>query len=874
MTSSLTSWTDGVHREVLDNGLTVLVQRDTSAPVAAIVTHVKAGFFDEPDRWAGISHVFEHMFFKGTPSRGVGEIAKETKAAGGYINASTSYDRTSYYAVLPARKLADAVAIQADALMHASVDPDELARELQVIIQEAKRKLDTPGSVAQETLHEIMYDWHRIRRWRIGYEKELAGFTRDDVFGYYRSRYVPGRTIVSIVGDVDVDDTLALARRTYGGWAAQPGAVDRSPEEPPRRSVRTRTLRGDVTQAELCLGWRGVDPLHPDAIPLDLAAGILGSGRGSWLFQELRETGIATSASAWHYAPTELGVFGINAECEAERVGDALEAIARTTARLTLRGPSDADLERARTLLLTRWARSMEEMDGRASSLASAEALGSYRLVDDEFRQLEAVTAAQVREAAARVLDPEAVSAVVYLPPAKGNELTVEYLASAFAVTQLTASSGRPPADRPAAPTIRRFTPTPATAGVHHLALPAFDLLVQRKAGVPTVTLGAYVPRPVFDPAAQAGLGSLTIRSALRGAGGMDAAGLAFAFESLGGSAGSTVTLDWLGHSATVLRPNFSEAARLLDLLFTSPEHADGMIEAERGLLVSEARQVSDDMYRYPFQLALAAGFGDKGYGIPANGLPDQLAQLTPEQVRSWHRTAMLGPRGVVVAVGDIDVDQAMAELQAVFGGHAARAAVPLVTAQPWIPGGDPVVRAVARQKAQTAFALLYPAPSRRSTERFATDVWCAIASGLGGRLFEALREKRSLAYTVVVTGWPKARGGALMGYIATSPEREEEARTEMLRELHRFAEAEVSADELSRAINYLAGQTDVGRQTGAAIAGEILDAWLAGGGLTDLDNPAERYRAVTPAEVRSVAAQILGGTRAEGVIRGQGGGR
>jgi zinc protease len=127
-------WTLGVRREVLPNGLTVLIQPDHSAPVVAVVTHVRAGFFDEPDRWTGISHVLEHMFFKGTPSRGVGAIARETKSAGGYLNASTTYDHTSYFTVLPASGLAAALDIQSDALRHAAIDEDELARELQVII--------------------------------------------------------------------------------------------------------------------------------------------------------------------------------------------------------------------------------------------------------------------------------------------------------------------------------------------------------------------------------------------------------------------------------------------------------------------------------------------------------------------------------------------------------------------------------------------------------------------------------------------------------------------------------------------------------------------------------------------------------------------
>src|SRR5690606_7975583 len=212
MTTPVPSWTAAVRREVLPNGLTLLVQRDRSAPVAAVVTHVKAGFFDEPDAWTGISHVLEHMFFKGTPTRGVGQIARETKSAGGYLNASTTYDHTSYYVVLPAARLAEAIAVQSDALMHAAIDAGELARELQVIIQEAKRKLDHPGAVTAETLHEVMYDHHRIRRWRIGYEQQLAGFTRADVHGYYASRYVPSRTIVAIVGDIEEEDALRLGR--------------------------------------------------------------------------------------------------------------------------------------------------------------------------------------------------------------------------------------------------------------------------------------------------------------------------------------------------------------------------------------------------------------------------------------------------------------------------------------------------------------------------------------------------------------------------------------------------------------------------------------------------------------------------------------
>jgi zinc protease len=167
---------------------------------------------------------------------------------------------------------------------------------------------------------------------------------------------------------------------------------------------------------------------------------------------------------------------------------------------------------------------------------------------------------------------------------------------------------------------------------------------------------------------------------------------------------------------------------------------------------------------------------------------------------------------------------------------------------------------------------MVFPGVDRRHPDRAAAQVWAAVASGLGGRLFEALRDRRSLAYTVVASAWLKARAGALVSYIATSPEREEEAREEMLRELERFTREPVSEGELRQAISYLAGQAEVSRQSGAAVAGEMLEAWIAGTGLGELADPAAAYRAVTAEDVLRVAAASLDpASRVEGVVRGRG---
>ena len=862
-------WTAGVRREVLPNGLTLLIQRDDSVPVAAVVTHVRAGFLDEPDEWVGLSHVLEHMFFKGTPTRGVGAVAKETKSLGGYLNASTSYDRTSYYVVVPARHLAQAIDIQADALQNATLDPAELARELRVIIEEARRKRDTASAVASETVHQLLFDTHRLRRWRIGEEDALARFNGEQLRAYYTDRYVPERTIVSIVSASPDEEVLALARGAYEGWPARSVSVPWGPDEPRRTGIRVHTLRGDVKQGDLVLGWRGVPPLDGDETALEMAAGVLSVGRGSRLHRRLREPGIATSAGAWHYSQERVGVFAIHLAGDPSRLSEMIDGASAEVASLRERGATGDEVERTRTLLRARWARQFESYEGRASALASAEALGGVHIIDDEYTKLGAVSAEDVTAAAVRYLGPDALAAVAYLPRAEGSDLRPDALRGAFV------SGSADPIPVPPIPVTPARGPMRAarrvTAEVLHLALDGADILVRRRANTPLVTTGVYLPRVDWESEAEAGIGALTVRSLVRGAGAFDGPALALASEGLGGSIAPFVGSDWVGLSLTALEEQLERAAALLSLTLTEPTLGDESVITERDLLVEEARHQADDMFRYPLQLAMAGAFGARGYGLPVGGTAESLVRLTAEAARRWHGRNLIGVRPAIVVVGDGELDRLAERVATAFAGlPPARRPPPRGTLERKV-GATPVVEIVPRDKRQTAFAMAFPGPSRTDDDRPAIEVWAAIASGLGGRLFDALRDRRSLAYTVLATAWPRAVGGAVVTYIATAPEREDEAREEMLRELARFTEFAPEERELDQGRNYLSGQAEVSRQSAGALAGEIVQAWFAGRGLEELAEPGSEYRTVTGDEVLAVARRYLDpARRAEGVIRGR----
>ena len=864
-------WTAGVRREVLSNGLILLAQRDATAPAVAVVSHVRAGFFDEPDVQIGVSHVLEHMLFKGTPTRGVGELARETKAAGGYLNAATSYDHTTYYTVLPPVALPVALDLQSDALRRSLIDPEELRRELRVIVEEAKRKQDNPAALTGETLHALLFDRHRIRRWRIGTESHLAGLSHQAILTYYRSRYVPGRTIVAMTGDLDPESAIGIAREFFGGWPAAFAVVDPSPEEPPHREVRARTLRGDVRRADLSIGWRAVPALHPDAAALDVAAAVLGMGRAGWLYRNLRAPGIVTSIGSWNYSPTEVGVFSIGAELDPERLDTAMEGIARCVTRLREAGPDDQDIGRVRTLVRARWARGLESTEGRASALAAAEALGGIALLEEEFERLLAVDRAAVRRVAREWLDPEAVAGVVHLPRDSPETLEADRLGAHFRRPDWTAP---PPVPQPEIrPPARVRVRGATTSGVLHVELPGADLLVGRKPGVPLVSLGVYRRRTVAEERGTAGLGALAVRAAVRGAGALDASGLALAFEAHGGSVSPLIAADWFGFGTSVLSEHAVGAAALLEQVLTRPRHDPGEIALERATLTEEAIQAADDMVRYPIQLAVTAAFGAEGYGLPTHGLPDTVPHLTDGMVRAWQACELATGRTTVVAVGELDPEEFAERLAGLFGGGPQRAPVgfadrSLRFARGDGPGAQTTV--VERAKRQSAIALLYPGPSRKSPERHAALVWAAIASGLGGRLFTSLRDRRSLAYTVMGSSWQRAGAGALLLYLATSPEREEEARAALLQELAVFRDVAPASEELSRSVNFLAGQTQVRRQTAGAVAGEIAEAWLIGEGLSEISDPAAGVRSVSASEVHELAAASLDPERrVEGIVRG-----
>lgn len=861
---------ESIHRTVLPNGLTVLVQVDKSAPVVAIVTYVKAGYFDETDEQNGLSHALEHMFFKGTEKRGVGDIAKETKSSGGYLNAHTIYDTTTYYTVLPSSGFAKGLEIQADAYANSVIDAAELAKEMEVIIQEAKRKSDNPSAVATETLYELLHDAHRMRRWRIGREPGLRAFTREMMNAFYRNFYRPGNTILTISGDVDPDDALRRVKELYGDLKAGEPVRNPGPAEPKHDDFRYRELAGDIAQSQLVIGWRTVGTLDPDTAVLDLAASVLATGRASRLYRAVREKKLASSVSAYNYTPTELGVFVLHAETEPENTAEAARVIWDQMHQLRVGAIEDDELTRVRRIFEARWVRRLETAEGRANYLAEWEALGDWRLGDQYFQRYMSVTADDIQRVVRKYLSEERASAVVYRP--ESSPVVAQDAADMKRILGEGGSERLPAIPRRAA-TIAAAKKSveleKEEAGVSVFRTEEkVPVLVRRKPGTPMASIGVYIVGGAVDEEpGHAGLTTLTARTMLKGTTTRSAAQIAEDAEMLGGTISASAGSDSFGWSLSVPLTRLAEAMELLGDVIQRPTIPEDAFETERTVALSNVAMLRDDMHRYPMRLASSVAFPKHPYGVPAMGTEESLRALSAEQAREWHKSRVLESAAVIGIVTDAD-PQDVADIVAREFSALELEKAPKVGKPRWPKSVK--IAAESRDKAQTAIALAFPAPARDDDSRFAASLIATVASGLGGRFFEELRDKQSLAYTVQAGVSEKRMAGIFMSYIATSPDKEGVARAGLLAEFGKFRDVLVLEDELARAKEYIVGSHAISQESGSAQLGEMLDAWMFGKGLHELLEYDARIRAVTAEQMRDVAQKYFNPERrVEGIIRG-----
>lgn len=350
----------------LPSGLKVVTDPMETVETVSLGVWVDAGTRHEPEEINGVSHLLEHMAFKGTARRSALDIAEEMDAVGGHLNAYTARDHTAYYAKVLKEDAALALDIIADILQHSTLDPEELAREQAVVVQEINQAIDTPDDIIFDHFQATAYPDQPLGRPVLGSEELVRAMSRDQIMGYLRGNYSAPRMVLSASGRIDHDYLVAAAQ----------AAFSQLPPHVPAVTGQARYVGGDyreerdLEQVHVVAGFDGVAYDDPDYYAASVLSTLLGGGMSSRLFQEVREKrGLVYSIYSFASSYSDGGLFGVYAGTGEDEVAELIPVMCDEIVKVC-GGVREEEVQRARAQLKASILMSLESSTSRCEQLA------------------------------------------------------------------------------------------------------------------------------------------------------------------------------------------------------------------------------------------------------------------------------------------------------------------------------------------------------------------------------------------------------------------------------------------------------------------------------------------------------------------------
>lgn len=845
----------------LTNGLTVVLEQQRQAPVVAFQVWVKVGSADEAPDEVGLAHLHEHMLFKGTGRRGLGEIARSIEAHGGEINAWTSFDQTVYHVVMAGRHAWQGLDVLADAVRNSSFDEAELTREIEVVCEEIKRSLDMPSRRSSKALFGEAFKTHPYGRPVIGFEADVRAHTRERVLAFYGKHYQPSNMVLSAVGDFDEASLRAQVETLFGGhWARAPSPPFARPAEPMFSGVRVALTRDEVKDAHLHLAFQIPGVEHPDTAALDVLAMLLGQGDASRLALEVRrKRSLARDVNAWAWTPREQGLFAASLVTTPATLSEALAQTLAVMATLTRVEAEPDEVETIKALVEAEAVYQRETVQGLARKLGYYESMaGGLEREASYYEAISQVTATQLRAVADTYFTFDRAVVTGLLPhETKLTEARVREMLDAVAAHR--------PATLPAralvAPTslrlvgnVRRTRPGVTVQKLDNGA----TVIVREERSVPLMAMRASFHGGVrYEAPEESGLTALLARTLTRGTQTVGAEALSHLVDSMAGSLSAIAGRNSMSLRGEFLSKHFERAFALFEEVLQLPAFSDEEFERERAQQLQDIASRDDRPSALAFELFAKTLWLKHPYRLSTLGEKATVEQLTPASLRAYHTRWMDPTQLTLAVVGDVDTEAVLDRVRALLGGTRGGAAEPpSIATEPEWKGPRESRRTL--QKAQTHLVLGFPGARMTDPWRRGLEVLQTLLSGQSGRLFLELRDKRSMAYSVSAMLMEGLDPGSFSVYMGTSPEKVEAALSGIRAELGKLRDELASEAELSRAKEHLIGTQGIGLQRNGARAGVMaLDACYGLGAEAFLRYP-EEIAAVTAEDVRGAALRVI----------------
>ncbi len=820
----------------LPNGLTVYLIRDGRFPMTCTRLYVRTGSTHEtPDQY-GISHVLEHMVFKGTPTRPEGAAAREVERLGGYLNAYTSFDKTCYLTDMPSRHWKTGIDIVRDMAFNPTLDPGDLEREKPVIISELEGREDQPeGRLFLETQAAVLAGTpyaHPI----IGTRETVTAVTPESLRAYIGRWYQPQNMVLVVAGDIDVDEVRAYVEAGFGGLA-NTGVLEDEQDISPADvapAPRVRVLRGAWKKIYLTLSVPVPGLRDHTSLRLDLLSHLL-AGDGTSLFERRyrHDRQLVDGIDVSNTSFSRLGMLTVTAVLDRDNLEEFFTSLVRDLRGLGMDAFSEEDLERARFSSLDAFDRSSETLNGLTSWRAMMQLELGGRQGEANIRTcIEQTSLAHIGETYAQYMLPGRVRVRVLAPEKQSIPDLAGILDREWPVPD--AAAGKADA---------------GTADEETLTLPngvRLVLIPDRTMPYLSLSMAATGGNALKTPA-DAGLAALTADLLTDGCGGMDRVEFErrLAARALGISASSN--RQTFGISATGPSRYASDLFEMLGTMIRDPRFEPAELAREVKDMNSQ-RVLRDEspLGRLSSRLWPSI-FGDHPYGLDSLGTAATLASLDRGKVKAfWDRQRAMP--WVIAVAGAYDRKQVL----------AWASSLPNATGQPVYPaapvwGTEKSLTVNMPDRNKAHLMRVYPTVERLHPDAPALMVLDAVLSGQSGLLFSQMRDRDSIGYTVQSQNRFFPTTGMTLLYAGTTPDRVQDAGKGFDAILKSLAEKPLDPALLEAGCNGIEGDYIRSRQSlgsrASEAATEVLMNLPRGLALQLI----EKARAVTPEDLQRV---------------------
>lgn len=829
----------------LKNGLTVYIIRDSRFPLVCTRLFVGTGSANETAEQAGISHVLEHMVFKGTEKRPKGQVARDVESLGGYLNAATSFDKTWFITDMPAKHWKTGMDVVKDMAFHPSLDPAELEAEKDVIVSELKGGDDTPTRRLFEDLQVAGLAHTVYGRPIIGFEKTIRAVTADDLRAYIRTWYQPQNMMLLVAGDIDPKAVLAHAEELFGDLKNDTILPEPAPVqlEGAAGGPRVEVTYGPWNKVYLGIALPAPALGDQRSIDLDVLAYALGGDGTSQFYRKYRyEKQLVDSISVGNMSLNRAGLFYMVAQLDADKVEPFWQEFTRDLAALDAGKITPDVIERARFNYEDGMDRASETLDGLTSWKATVQfELGGPQGEANVRHALAAVDSARLRQAQDLWLRPDQVRVRV-LAPEKAK------LPDLDAILQRNWP----------APAVERQKAAAAAEKVGKREIVDLGqgrtVILQPDRTIPYVSLEILRPggNALLKPADQ-GLAQLTAATLTDGCGTRDLDAMErFVAEraaSLSASAGvQSFTVSLTGPA----RFNADYFALLGDLLH-KPTFAEKDVRRQADTLKAALVRRQDNPMS--FMGSKINGFlfpGGQPYGFDGLGTAENQDRFGPGDVQAFWKQQNAQPWILSVA-GDFDREKVLAFARSLPVPTAPAVDVPQPT---W--GADKRLPLSLPGRQQAHLLLAFHAVPLDHPDAPALMLLESVLSGQSGLLFNKLRDEQGLGYTVTAFYRSLPEAGFMAFYIGTTPRNLDVARQGFSGIIRDIKTDLLPAELLAKGLNRMEGSYYRGRQSLGARADEAASERLLGQPQDFQKRLLEKAAKVTPEQLRDVARKYL----------------